>query len=347
MNVAGSWSSSSSGLEAPQPQESYTTTVHIRTTWRRFRRRRMGLVGLIIMALVVTSVIVVPMISPFQQNVATSSVDLWMVPLNPNPDMWFAPVGAVDPATGFTAWLGTDKIGRDEFTRIFLGGRLTLFSAALAAIITTVLGTIIGLVAGYFGGWIDLIFMRFTDFVLAWPLLPAFIVAIQLMKRGLARNELANNTTLVLVIVISSFVIFSWMGVARLVRGSVLVLRRQPFVEAAKALGAGSNRIIFKHLLPNAIAPIIVAATLMVAEFVLWEALLAFIGQGITEPPAPTWGNMLADSQSLISYVTRANPFEEIRFFLFLFPCLMIMITVLAINYIADALRSALAPTQI
>jgi peptide/nickel transport system permease protein len=306
----------------------------------------MGLVGLVILALLVVGVILIPIISPFQKHVATSNMDLWMVPLNPNPDLWFAPAGTTDPETGFTSWLGTDKLGRDEFTRLFLGGRLTLFGALIATIAATLLGTLIGLIAGFFAGWVDTIFMRFTDFVLAWPLLPAFIVAIQFLKGKLPRNELSNNTTLVLTIVIAAFVLFSWMGMARLVRGSVLVLRRQPFVEATRALGAGNLRIIFKHLLPNSFAPIIVAATLMLADFVLWEAVLAFIGQGITEPPAPTWGNMLADAQSLIWYVDRANPFEEIRFFLFIFPCLMIMITVLSLTYIADALRSALAPTQ-
>jgi len=301
----------------------------------------------------IAGVIVVPILSPFQTGSVASDYSSWRIPVSGNPDMWFAPAATTDPDTGLTHWLGTDRFGRDEMTRLFLGGRVTLASALIATVLTTTLGVLVGLVAGFYGGWVDTVFMRFTDFVLAWPLIPAYIIFISFMRNLIfvgasfdSYTELVRNLLVMLGIVIGGFVLFSWMGVARLVRGTVLTLRTQPFIEATRALGAGNSRIIFKHLLPNALSPILVAATVMVGEFILWEAALAYFGQGIPEPPAASWGNMLASAQSHIAFVIHPNPFEEIRFYIFLLPCLMVLITVLAINFIADALRAALVTNQ-
>jgi len=329
-----------------EAQESYIGTTQLRAIWRRFLRKRLGVAGLILLALIGISVVLVPAVSPFQTAIATSSIDLWMVPVNVNPDFWFAPAASTDPATGLTYWLGTDKLGRDVLTRIFLGGRVTLPMALIAALLTTLVGTIIGLVAGYYGGWLDSAFMRFTDFVLAWPLIPVYLIAFKFLRGPIPPREFITNTLLILTLVVLTFVLFSWMGLARLVRATVLSLRAQAFIEATRALGAGDRRIIFKHLLPNSLAPILVAATLMVGDFIIFEAILSYFGQGVSEPPAPTWGNLLVDGQGQIWYVTKPNPFEQIRFYLFLFPALMILITVLAINFTADALRSALTPVQ-
>jgi peptide/nickel transport system permease protein len=152
------------------------------------------------------------------------------------------------------------------------------------------------------------------------------------------------NPPLTLAVITGVFALLGWPGLARLVRSSVLSLRSQAFVEAAKALGASNYRIIFKHLLPNSFAPIAVAATFAVGDFIILEAILAYFVQGISEPPFPTWGNMLALVQGLAINVTNLNPFEEIRAYLFLLPTLMIFLTVICINYVGDGLRNALDP---
>ncbi len=229
-------------------------------------------------------------------------------------------------------------------------GALLSPAALIAAILTTLLGTLIGLVAGFFGGWVDTTIMRVTDFMLAWPLIPAFVVFYKVLLGvvpTLPSGYLDVDSPLPLfAIIILTFLLFSWMGVARLVRVSVLSVRSHQFIEATTALGAGNARIIFKHILPNVLTPVLVAGTLMVGDFILFEALLSFFGLGLPEPPGPSWGSLLAYGQSQIYGISNPNPFENIHFYLFLFPCLMILITVLSINSVADALRKAMAITQ-
>jgi peptide/nickel transport system permease protein len=144
------------------------------------------------------------------------------------------------------------------------------------------------------------------------------------------------------------FVIFGWMGISRLVRGSLLSLRAQPYIEASVALGAGNRRIMFKHLLPNALAPVLVAGMFAVADFIVWEAVLAYLGQGINEIFIPSWGNLIANSQDYVTRLILANfnPFEDIRLFLLLFPAVLIFLTILSLNFIAEGLRDALEPTR-
>lgn len=330
---------------------SYVGTTQLGAVWARFRKRRMGVIGLFVLGLLIAGVILVPAFSPFEATSIASDYNSWLTPMNPNPDLWHAPMGSVDSATGRTYWLGTDKLGRDVLTRLFLAGRVTLLVALVSAVVTTLLGVVVGAVAGFYGGWVDTLFMRLTDFALAWPVLPVYLLAIKFFRESIAelRNprDLAGSVPLILLTVILPFVLFSWMGVARLIRGNILTLRSMAFIEATRALGAGNRRIIFKHLLPNSLAPILVAFTLIVGDFIIWEAVLAYFGQGIREPPAISWGNLLASAQSHIWFVTQPNPFEQIRFYLFLFPCVFILLTVLSINYIADALRSALDPTEV
>lgn len=327
--------------------------TQIGAIWRRFRKQRGGLVGLTVLALMLVGVIVVPIVSPFSASAVSAQAETggFISPANPNPDMWFAPAATTDPATGLIYWLGSDKLGRDVLTRLFIGGRVTLPAALIAAVLTTLLGTVIGLVAGFFGGWVDTLTMRVTDFMLAWPLIPAFVVFYRVILGVLPRLpsgslNSVNNPLPLFAIIILTFILFSWMGVARLVRVSALALRSSQFIEATRALGAGNARIIFKHILPNVLTPILVAGTLMVGEFILFEALLSFFGLGLTEPPGPSWGTLLAYGQSQIYGITNPNPFENIRFYLFLFPILMILITVLSINAVAEALRNAMSITQ-
>jgi peptide/nickel transport system permease protein len=307
--------------------------------WGRFKRHRSGVVALAVLLLLVVSVVLVPLFLPFDLS-------------SPNPLEVYAPVGTVDNFNfqGATHWLGTDYLGRDIMMRLFVGARVSLLVALLSSISIVVIGSILGAVSGFYGGWTDTIMMRFTDFLLALPLLPLFLFALRLLKEAPAlrlywRNA-ETNTFITIAAITGIFTLFGWMGVARLVRSSILSLRSQSFIESARALGATNRRIIFKHLLPNTLAPILVAATFAVGDFIILEAILAYFNQGINDPPLPSLGNMLASAQPLALNIVNLNPFQDIRGYIFLLPGLMVLIAVLSINYVGDALRSALDPHE-
>ena len=192
-----------------------------------------------------------------------------------------------------------------------------------------IIGTVLGAIAGYYGGWVDYVIMRVTDVFLSIPLLPLLLVLTAIVAASSSKASLNFG---VIVFLIG---LLSWPSVARLVRASFLSLREREFAEAARALGNNDGRIIFRHLLPNAVAPIIVQATLDVASVILTESVLSFLGFGI-QPPTASWGNMLANAQSNIQSAWWAA----------VFPGLCILITVLAINYMGDGLRDALDPNQ-
>lgn len=223
------------------------------------------------------------------------------------------------PPSG-THLLGTDTIGHDVFTRLLYAGRVSLLAGFAAAAVAASVGVIIGATAGFYGGGVDNVLMRMTDVSLALPDLPILIV--------LSRYLGGSVSGVVLVISL-----FAWRGVARLVRGEVLKLRGQDFTEAARALGATDTRILFRHLVPNALAPVIVAATLIVGQAILAEAALSFLGIGI-QPPVPSWGNMLQNAQDFLLTAPR----------LAVYPGLMIFLTVLCFNFLGDGLRDALDP---
>lgn len=233
--------------------------------------------------------------------------------------------------------LGTDELGRDVLARLLYGGRVSLFVGLTAAIAAAAFGTIIGLLAGYHGGRLDALLMRFTDGVIALPLLPLLIVlaALDLGKLGLPPGLLASeDLSLYRIIVIVALV--GWTTVARLVRGSALSLRERPFVEAARAQGAGALRIMLVHILPNLTSPIIVATTLAAGNVILLESVLSFLGLGI-QPPTPSWGNLLTNAQELI-WSAPALAF---------YPGLLILLTVVSFNFLGDGLRDALDPRAI
>jgi peptide/nickel transport system permease protein len=188
--------------------------------------------------------------------------------------------------------------------------------------------------------------MRCTDFMLALPLLPMFLFAIRLIRTapGLGTWFDDNPVPGTLGSIALVFALFGWMGIARLVRGSFLTLRTLDYVEASRALGAGDRRIVLRHLLPNALPPVLVAATFAAGDFIILEAILSYFGQGVYEYAAPSWGNLLAGAQNYVWYVANLNPFQEIRGYLIFLPTAMILASVLSINYIGDALRDVLDP---
>jgi peptide/nickel transport system permease protein len=316
-------------------QEEYASADkgQLRIVWHGFRKHRLGMAGLITLGVIVLSVILIPLFSPWKYSQQ-----------NPDPTLWFAPMGTLDPATGNTYWLGSDRVGRDEFSTLFYGGRMSLAVAIIPAILIVIIGSIIGAFAGFYGRWVDSVLMRITDFLLALPLLPGYLFAIRIIRPNSRFNPLVDDTVGIMLTTMVVFVIFGWMGVSRLVRGAVLSLRSLPYVEAAKALGASNFRIIFKHLLPNALAPVLVAGTFAVGDFIILEAVLSYFGVGIKDPPAISWGNMLSGSQDLVLAMSNLNPFSDIRGYLIMLPSFMLLITVLCINYIGDALRDVLDP---
>ena len=228
--------------------------------------------------------------------------------------------------------LGTDELGRDELLRLLAGGRVSLAIGVAAALTAAALGTLVGLAAGYLGGWTDRLAMRATDAVIALPLLPLLIVlaALDLHKLGLPA-WLARSDQISLLRIVALAVLVGWTTAARLVRGAALVTRNRDFVRAARSLGAGVPHILWVHILPNALAPLIVATTLSVGDVILLESVLSFLGLGI-QPPLASWGTMLSNAQEMIA----TTPLLAI------YPGLMIFLTVIACNLLGDALQQHL-----
>ena len=225
--------------------------------------------------------------------------------------------------------LGTDELGRDVLMRLLAGGRVSLTIGIAAALAAAALGTLVGLVAGYLGGWTDRALMRMTDAIIALPLLPLLIVlaALDLSKLGVP-PALARSDDISLLRIVVLAVLVGWTTAARLVRGATLVTRNRDFVRAARSLGAGVPHILWTHILPNVLAPLIVATTLSVGDVILLESVLSFLGLGI-QPPLASWGTMLSNAQELITSAP----------LLAVYPGLMIFLTVLACNLLGDALQ--------
>jgi peptide/nickel transport system permease protein len=285
-----------------------------RLAWERFRRHRMALAGLALITVFALAAAAPRLIAPYDPNKS----DL---------DNRLAAPAPAHP-------MGTDDLGRDLLTRILYGGRVSLTIGVAAMALAVTLGTGVGALAGFYGGWVDNVLMRFTDLVLSFPQLFVLIV-LALVLRNLALPMLRGSAGSVLPIVLV-IAVTSWMPVARLVRATFLSLREATFVEAARGLGVRNARIIARHVLPNSLGPIIVAATLRVASSIITESGLSFLGFGV-QPPTPTWGNMLNAAQDQMT----SAPWTAI------YPGLMIFLTVIAINYVGDGLRDAVDPHHI
>lgn len=312
-------------------------------TWRRFRKHKLGVLGMVTLTILVLSCIFVPIIMEATYGFTYESIDdyaLTMVDVNgnttPTKPMFFQTPNGLHI-------LGTNDVGRDIFTRLFYAGRISLVVGVITTLMVLLIGGLVGSLAGFYGGAVDTILMRFVDLMLAIPTLPILLIASKMLSSSGIMDQAFGRGLGSMITIIIVLTIFGWMGVSRLVRGSILSLRSLDFIEATRALGASNWRIISRHLLPNSFAPIIVAATLGVGGFIIAESALSFLGLGIRDP-TPSWGNMLEGSREYMQFITNINPFEEIRGYLILFPGMLILLTVLSINFIGDALRDALDP---
>lgn len=286
--------------------------------WNQFKIHRLAFASWLILLILITFSFSAPLFSKYVSHYEIGSIDL---------SASFAPISLTHP-------FGTDELGRDVLTRILYGGRVSLMVGIFSALAATLIGTLIGAIAGYYGRWLDTLLMRFTDTMISLPTLPLMIIlaAVDLPKLLNLKQLLIGIDVSVLNIMLI-VVIFSWMGVARLVRGSILSLKERDFVIAAQALGVSEARIIFLYLIPNCMAPIIVSATLSVGSNILYESVLSFLGLGI-QPPTSSWGNMLNNAQD---YLHKAPA-------LAIFPGFFILLTVISINFLGDGLRDALDP---
>lgn len=272
--------------------------------WHRFLRHRLALAGLIALVIISLAVVLGPMLIHYDPE----RIDFRAKNEGPS---WQHP-------------MGTDDLGRDQLVRVLDGGRISLTVALAAVTVAITVGVLVGAVAGYAGGFADNLLMRLVDVFYSMPSLFVVILLLTLVGTGYWKIVLAIG-------------ILRWMGTARLVRASFLTLKEHDFVDAARAAGASGPRIIFRHILPNALSPIIVAATLGIAGAILTESALSFLGLGF-QPPQATWGRMLQEAQDVA-----INKGYWWRGF---FPGLMIFITVLAVNYIGDGLRDAVDPRR-
>ena len=288
-----------------------------RLRWRRFLRHRAGVSSLAALAALVLFALAA---FPMQR----------LMGIDPDATDLFARFGPPSAAH----WLGTDEAGRDVLVRLMVGGQISLLVGLLATGIGGIFGLIIGVCAGYFGGRLDALLMRFTDGMIALPLLPLLIVlgAVDLTKLGFssefARSGAAGFWRIVVIIAI-----VDWTAIARLVRAATLALKERDFVRAARASGAGPLYVMTAHVLPNIATPIIVSFTLTVGRVILFESVLSFLGFGIVLP-TPSWGNMLNNAQDLV--ITAPA--------LAVYPGLLIFITVIAVNFLGDGLQHAFDP---
>jgi len=287
--------------------------------WRRFRRHRMALLGAIgtvgLLVFILLGSIIVP-------EKTANSGDLHQRLTGPTATHWF----------------GTDSTGRDVFARVIYGGQVSLIIGVLAVGLEITLGTLIGGLAAYYGGWLDAVLMRFTEAILTIPQLFLLIVLAKFLGNDIPTITIFgrsfSGTVAIVILVIGST---SWMYLARIVRANMLSLREMDYISASRALGASNQRIFLTHLVPNTLSVIIVAATLGLANAILTEAYVSFLGLGV-QPPTATWGNMMDEAQS---FILRG------AWWMWFFPSLLIIFTILCINLMGDGLRDAFDPHMV
>lgn len=268
--------------------------------WRRFRKNKLALIGLVLLIVVILTIYLGPLVSGKDYQYMDSTAK----DLKPNSEYWF----------------GTDEMGRDIFTRVCVGGRISIIIGLCCTLVMFTIGSLLGAIAGLKGGWIDNLIMRVCEFIGNLPYLIIVVILSMVMGRSLFSLVFAMSLT-------------SWVGTTRMVRGQILQIREQDYVQAAVALGADTRRIIMKHLLPNTLGIIMVTITMSVPGFIFSEAFLSYIGLGV-RPPETSWGALASAGQQRLMFY----PHE------LFFPCLMIVATILAFHLIGDGLSDALDP---
>jgi peptide/nickel transport system permease protein len=328
---------SGGGVTQPALEEQFqpaaadtVAAARARSSWELFRSRfkqdKAAIVGAALLLLLFVLALTAPLFSRlvghgpnelFGDQMLTPDIGL---PKGPNAQFWF----------------GGDKVGRDVFVRVLYGARTSLMVAIVATGVAALIGVTLGMIAGYRGGRIDTFISRAVDIVLSLPLLVVAIgmaTVCSVSSEGCLGGLLQPGLTLVIGII----ALFTWPNMARLVRGQVLTLREKEFIEAARSLGAGGPRIMFRELLPNLLAPIVVYATLLIPANILFEAALSFLGVGVPQS-TPSWGRMLADASS--------GQIFTVAWWMMLFPGVFLIVTTLSFNLVGDGLRDALGPTE-
>ena len=288
--------------------------------WHQFRHHRLALAGLIMFMLFVAATLIGPIIYPRDKDY----IDFMLASLGP-----------------FKSWtypLGTDTLGRDILARLLWGGRISIAVGVISALVSISIGTLVGAAAGYFGGSLDSLLMRIADLFISLPQVPLLLMVSFLFRDWFQEwfDEKFNNGELgIFILIVIVISLLSWMPTARLVRASFLSIKEKEFVEAARSVGVSQSSIVFKHIMPNSLSPIIVAATLSVGAAIITESVLSFLGLGFPSD-VPTWGRMLNEARDFL----QLTPHEA------MIPGTAIFLTVLAINYIGDGLRDALDPRK-
>ena len=310
--MAGSTlASATADVPAPRPS---SATSPWREAWRRFRRHKMALASLFVLAFMVAAVVVGPLV--------------WRLAIN---DIDFT-ARLTTPSLAHP--MGTDDLGQDILARMLYGGRISIAVGLAAMTMAIFVGVLIGAIAGMSRGWVDTVLMWLTDLFLSLPQLPLLLLVIYLFRDTL---KAAFGTEVgVFILIVAVIGGLRWMPVARLVRAQFFSLREKEFVEAARALGASVPRQVVRHILPNALGPVIVAGTIDVAAAIIQESTLSFLGLGFP-PDIPTWGRILYDSKDYLDIAPHWA----------LFPGLAIFLTVLTINFVGDGLRDALDPRRV
>jgi len=303
-------------MTTAQPADAFTAAAHgrrhdtmTRLIVRRFLRHRLAVAGLVVLTVLVLSAVLAPLIAPFDPDALSTSERL--------------------QGPSARHWLGTDDVGRDIFSRVLYGGRISLLIGVAATAVSLLIGTVVGAISGYFGGFVDNLLMRVVDVFLSFPSLFILIVLATVIRTNSVLRQYSGSIWPIAIVIGG----LSWMALARLIRATFLSLREKEFVEAARAAGASNSRIMIRHILPGSLGPIIVQGTLLIAATIITESGLSYLGFGV-QPPTATWGTLLDNAQGKM---------QELPLFA-IAPGLMIFLTVMSINYVGDGLRDAFDP---
>jgi peptide/nickel transport system permease protein len=308
-------------LVGPEAPETIIGRTPRQLAWARFKQDRAALIGLAVIVLLVLFALFAGVIAKAvghgpNELFGSEALDDFGLPIGPNGEFLF----------------GADSAGRDVFVRVAYGARTSLIVALFATGFAVVIGIVLGLAAGYFGGVVDTVISRLTDIILSVPSL-LFAIGIVAVCSSTVAGCLGGLVKPGLTVVIFVIALFTWPYIARIVRGNTLSLREREFIEASRSLGASNLRIMFREVLPNLVAPIIIYATLLIPQNILFEAALSFLGLGVPQT-TPSWGRMIADAARIF----------EVAWWLMVFPGLFLIATTLAFNLFGDGLRDALDP---